>query len=109
MLLNSQSLILAFDSLKSDLVLRFLIEKFSSEINIKERFDSNYSKALSEYKKNWSWEEMNGFLLKPSAWIKGNKMGFAGLKNEKDRASLIMYLKQNSDNTSLIYKTDASD
>ena len=48
MLLNSQSLILAFDSLKSDLVLRFLIEKFSSEIIIKERFDSNYSKALSE-------------------------------------------------------------
>ena len=42
MLLNSQSLILAFDSLKSDMVLRFLIEKFSSEINIKERFDSNY-------------------------------------------------------------------
>ena len=36
MLLNSQSLILAFDSLKSDMVLRFLIEKFSSEINIKE-------------------------------------------------------------------------
>ena len=33
-----------------------------------------YSKALSEYKKEWSWEEMNGFLIKPSAWIKGNKM-----------------------------------
>ena len=60
--------------------------------------DYKYSKALSEYKKEWSWEEMNGFLIKPSAWIKGNKMGFAGLKKEKDRASVILYLNQNSDN-----------
>jgi len=57
-----------------------------------------YSKALSSYGKEWSWEEMNGFLIKPSTWIKGNKMGFAGLKNEKDRASVILYLNQNSDN-----------
>ncbi len=59
--------------------------------------DYKYSKALSEYKKNWSWEEMNGFLLKPSAWIKGNKMGFAGLKKDEDRASILLYLNQNSD------------
>ena len=56
-----------------------------------------YSKALSVYKKEWSWEEMNGFLIKPSKWIKGNKMGFAGLRKEKDRASVILYLNQNSD------------
>jgi len=60
--------------------------------------DYKYSKALSSYKKEWSWEEMNGFLTKPSAWIKGNKMGFAGLKKEKDKASVILYLNQNSDN-----------
>ena len=60
--------------------------------------DYKYSKALSGYKKEWNWEEMNGFLIKPSAWIKGNKMGFAGLKKEKDRASVILYLNQNSDN-----------
>ena len=60
--------------------------------------DYKYSKALSEYKKEWNWEEMNGFLIKPSTWIKGNKMGFAGLKKEKDRASVILYLNQNSDN-----------
>ncbi len=59
--------------------------------------DYKYSKALSEYKKNWTWEEMNGFLIKPAKWIKGNKMGFAGLKDEKDRASVILYLNQNSD------------
>ena len=59
--------------------------------------DYKYSKALSEYTKEWSWEEMNGFLIKPSKWIKGNKMGFAGLKKEKDRASVILYLNENSD------------
>ena len=60
--------------------------------------DYKYSKALSSYGKEWSWEEMNGFLIKPSKWIKGNKMGFAGLKSEKDRASVILYLNQNSEN-----------
>ena len=60
--------------------------------------DYKYSKALLSYGKEWTWEEMNGFLIKPSKWIKGNKMGFAGLKSEKDRASVILYLNQNSDN-----------
>ena len=57
-----------------------------------------YSKALISYNKEWSFAELNGFLLKPSTWIKGNKMGFGGLKKEKDRASVIMYLNQNGDN-----------
>ena len=57
-----------------------------------------YSKALATYGKEWNWEEMNGFLTIPSKWIKGNKMGFAGLKDEKDRGSIILYLNQNSDN-----------
>ena len=60
--------------------------------------DYKYSKALSSYGKEWNWEEMNGFLIKPATWIKGNKMGFAGLKNEKDRASVILYLNQFSEN-----------
>ena len=60
--------------------------------------DYKYSKALASYGKDWNWEEMNGFLTKPSKWIKGNKMGFAGLKDEKDRASVILYLNQNSNN-----------
>ena len=60
--------------------------------------DYKYSKALSAYSKEWTWEEMNGFLKKPSKWIKGNKMGFAGLKKEEDRASVLLYLNQNSDN-----------
>ncbi len=60
--------------------------------------DYKYSKALSTYNKEWTWEEMNGFLIKPAKWIKGNKMGFAGLKKEQDRASVMLYLNENSEN-----------
>ena len=56
-----------------------------------------YSKALAAYGKEWSFEEMNGFLIKPSAHIKGTKMAFAGLKKEKDRASVILYMNSKSD------------
>ena len=60
--------------------------------------DYKYSKALIAYGKKWTFTEMDGFLKKPSTWIKGNKMGFAGLKKDKDRASVILYLNQQSDN-----------
>jgi cytochrome c len=60
--------------------------------------DYKYSKALSGYEKQWTFEELNGYLTKPAKWIKGTKMAFAGLRKEKDRASVILYLNQNSDN-----------
>tara|TARA_Y100000816_G_scaffold218307_1_gene163359 strand:- start:764 stop:1330 length:567 start_codon:yes stop_codon:yes gene_type:complete len=60
--------------------------------------DYKYSKALSTYGKEWTFEELNGYLIRPAKWIKGTKMAFAGLRKEKDRASVIMYLNQNSDN-----------
>ena len=60
--------------------------------------DYKYSKALSAYDKEWTFEELNGYLIKPAKWIKGTKMAFAGLRKEKDRASVIKYLNQNSDN-----------
>ncbi len=59
--------------------------------------DYKYSKALVAYTKNWTFEELNGYLIKPQAWIKGTKMAFAGLRKEKDRASVILYLNKNSD------------
>ena len=45
--------------------------------------DYKYSKALIAHGKVWSYEEMNGYLLKPTAHIKGTKMAFAGLKKKK--------------------------
>jgi cytochrome c len=59
--------------------------------------DYKYSKALASYGKEWTFEELNGFLLKPASYIKGTKMSYAGLRKEKDRASVIKYLNQNSD------------
>ena len=60
--------------------------------------DYKYSKAMAAYDKFWTFEEMNGYLKKPQRYIKGTKMAFAGLRKEKDRASVILYLNQNSDN-----------
>ena len=60
--------------------------------------DYKYSKALAGYEKEWTFEELNGYLIKPAKWIKGTKMAFAGLRKEKDRASVILYLNENSDN-----------
>jgi cytochrome c len=59
--------------------------------------DYKYSKTLASYDKEWTFEELNGFLTKPSAYLKGTKMSYAGLRKETDRASIIKYLNQNSD------------
>ena len=58
--------------------------------------DYKYSKALSKHGKEWSFEELNGYLIKPAKWIKGTKMAFAGLRKEKDRASVILYMNSKS-------------
>ena len=60
--------------------------------------DYKYSKALVAYGKSWSFEEMNGFLIKPKDWIKGTKMSFAGLKDAKERAAVILYMNTESNN-----------
>ena len=57
-----------------------------------------YSKSMVAYGKPWSFEEMNGFLTKPKDWIKGTKMSFVGLKNAKDRAAVILYMNENTNN-----------
>ena len=60
--------------------------------------DYKYSKAMAAHGKTWSFDEMNSFLIKPKDWIKGTKMSFAGLKNAKDRAAVILYMNENTDN-----------
>jgi len=60
--------------------------------------DYKYSKAIVAHEKPWSFEEMNGFLLKPKDWIKGTKMSFAGLKKANERAAVILYMNENTDN-----------
>ena len=60
--------------------------------------DYKYSKAMAAHGKNWSFEEINGFLIKPKDWIKGTKMSFAGLKKANDRAAVILFMNENSNN-----------
>jgi cytochrome c len=59
----------------------------------------SYSGALKEYGdgKQWTYEELNGFLWKPKTYVKGTSMGFGGLKKVEDRANLIAYLREQAD------------
>ena len=52
-----------------------------------------YSKALKTKDRTWGYEELNAFLANPKNFIKGTKMVFSGIKNTKDRANLILYLR----------------
>ena len=57
-----------------------------------------YSNALVSFGGVWTYEEINNFLYKPKEYIKGTKMNFAGLKSVQDRADLVLFLRQQSDN-----------
>ena len=57
-----------------------------------------YSNALAEFGGKWNYEELNNFLYKPKEYIQGTKMNFAGLIKAQDRADLILWLRQQSDN-----------
>lgn len=52
----------------------------------------NYSAALKGLHGNWTFDELNKWLTKPSAVAPGTAMTFAGISNEKQRADLIAYL-----------------
>ena len=56
-----------------------------------------YSNALVSHGGQWTYEELNYFLYKPKNYIKGTKMNFAGIKKAQDRADLILWLRENSD------------
>ena len=64
-----------------------------NEIASVERY--KYSKAFKAKKEEglvWTAEVLDAYLTKPKAYIKGTKMGFAGLKKEKQREDIIAYL-----------------
>lgn len=52
----------------------------------------SYSGAMSSKGGEWTPEELDAFLTKPSAAVSGTSMSFAGLKKVKDRVNLIAYL-----------------
>ncbi len=52
-----------------------------------------YSKVMAAADVIWDEANLDKFLTKPKAFMKGTKMSFAGLKKEAQRADLIAYLK----------------
>jgi cytochrome c2 len=55
-------------------------------------------KAFAAQANTWTFEHLNTFLHDPKATVPGTKMAFAGLKNDKERANVIAYLRTLSDN-----------
>ncbi|MBN4083138.1 c-type cytochrome [bacterium AH-315-B06] len=51
-----------------------------------------YSGVLKAMGGTWTIADLNAFLLKPKAFAKGTKMGFAGLKKTQDRANIVRFM-----------------
>ena len=61
-------------------------------------FSANYkySQGLLDKGGIWDYASLNQLLIKPSSYIKGTKMSFAGLGKQKDRINVIAYIKDQS-------------
>ena len=53
---------------------------------------SKVFKTAAEEGRTWDADSLEEFLMKPSAYMKGTKMKFAGLKKVEDIEALILYL-----------------
>ncbi|HYC03612.1 MAG TPA: cytochrome c family protein [Azospirillaceae bacterium] len=53
-----------------------------------------YSEALKNANFAWTPEQLDKWLAKPSEFLPGNRMAFAGIPKPEDRADLLAYLKQ---------------
>ncbi len=58
----------------------------------------NYSEAIKSKSGPWTFDELNAWLTKPSAYAPGTKMSFPGISNDQDRANVIDYLRTLSPN-----------
>jgi cytochrome c len=46
----------------------------------------------------WTFDALNQWLYKPSAYAPGTRMSFAGITNDKQRADVVAFLRSLSDN-----------
>lgn len=56
-----------------------------------------YSNVVKEKGGTWTYEDIDQMMAGPMKYLKGTKMAFAGLKNAKDRADVLAYLRTLSD------------
>ena len=52
-----------------------------------------YSATLKGKEGPWDYEDMSAWLLNPRGYAPGTKMAFAGISNDKQRADVILYLR----------------
>jgi len=57
-----------------------------------------YSEGMTSKGVSWNYEELDQFLIRPSKYVPGTKMGYSGEKKDAKRAALIEYLRTLSDN-----------
>lgn len=60
-----------------------------------------YSKAMKKSGITWSTETLDRFLEAPLKVVPGTKMGYAGVKNSRDRADLIAYMAKTANDPSV--------
>ncbi len=53
----------------------------------------NYSAGMKAKTGPWTFDELNEWLHKPSSYVPGTRMTFAGISNDKERANVIDYLR----------------
>ncbi|MDQ2083762.1 cytochrome c family protein [Xanthobacteraceae bacterium Astr-EGSB] len=58
----------------------------------------NYSAAMKAKGGEWTYEELNKFVMDPKGTVPGTSMSFAGIKRDNQRADLINYLHTLADN-----------
>ena len=58
----------------------------------------DYSAAMKGKGGNWTVDDLNTYLTKPSAFVPGTKMTFTGEPDPQKRADIIAYLRTLSDN-----------
>jgi len=53
----------------------------------------NYSKAMKDSGMTWNHDSLEKYLENPQGVVKGTRMAFPGVKNDKDRDDVIAYLE----------------
>ena len=57
----------------------------------------NYSPAMKKQDIVWTGDNLDKYLTDPKGFVPGNRMIFVGLKKAEDRANVIAYIKQQSE------------
>ena len=80
----------SFDEGGANMIGPNLFGFFGKQVAAVEGFD--YSQALREADFTWTPRALDAWLVQPNRFLPGNRMTFAGVSRESDRADLIAYL-----------------